>query len=386
MFIDFEVSKIYLYDSNGTVISSVRFTPTLLDMDGDGKNNDSVSSLDFKKYMSEYVLYWYSNSQDANQSVKIRTIKLAGGNIFSDEPAEKPVDGGIIYELAGGTLPPDAPTEYYEDAITVLPTPTHSGVVFGGWYTSATFDEETRITEIDPEKYSGDVTVYAKWNLVLINSDYSDAGINIDATEKWASAAGIAYDANGKAGASYKTVDEGNGNKYLVWTVGTADPSMNLKGDGNDLTNSDSSVISFTFKLSKNGADNVPANLTARFIANRDVDGGTISSKVISFFTIKNGVIKLGDKEVIGELSESITELRIVVDFDALTFTAYNLDGKAMATVNFTIPAETKAQTGKDFMKCITGRILNIYNNTSSNGGSIRFYEIKVEEGNPFKI
>ena len=383
--IDFEVSKIYLYDKDGKVTKSAVFTPSKVDVDGDG-TKDAVSSLDFKKYMSEYVLYWYSNSKDANQSVKIRTIKLAGGNIFSDEPAEKPVYGGIIYELAGGTLPPDAPTEYYEDAITVLPTPTHSGGVFVGWYTSATFDEETRITVIDPQKHTGSVTVYAKWNLVLINSDYSDAGINIDATEKWASAAGIAYDANGKAGASYKTVDDGNGGKYLVWTVGTADPSMNLKGDGNDLTNSDSSVIFFTFKLSKNGTDNLPANISARFIANRDVDGETISSKEISFFTIKNGEIKLGGKEVIGELSESITELRIVVDFDALTFTAYTTDGKVKSTVSFDIPTATKAETGRELMKCITGRIINIYNSTSSLGGSVRFYGIKVEEGNPFKI
>ena len=379
--IDFEVSKIYLYDKDGNVIHSKVFTPSLLDMDGEGKNNDSVSSLDFKKYMSEYVLYWYSNSKDVSQSIKIRTIKLAGGNIFG-----KTVAGEIEYDLGGGTLPSYAPSVYYKNEITTLPTPTRDGYTFAGWYTTSTFNAATSIIALDSENYSGNITVYAKWNLVLINSDYSDAGININATEKWASAAGIAYDANGKAGASYITVDEGNGNKYLVWTVGTADPSMNLKGDGNDLTNSDSSVISFTFKLSKNGSDNLPANISARFIANRDVNGGTISSKQISFFTIKNGVIKLGDKEVIGELSESITELRIVVDFDALTFTAYTTDGKVKSTVSFDIPTATKAETGRELMKCFTGRIINIYNSTSSLDGSIRFYEIKVEEGNPFKI
>jgi uncharacterized repeat protein (TIGR02543 family)/LPXTG-motif cell wall-anchored protein len=70
----------------------------------------------------------------------------------------------VIYELNGGTNNPSNPTTYnIEDEITLL-DPTREGHTFAGWYNDSAFTEETTGWSAGT---TGDVTVYAKWSIVL---------------------------------------------------------------------------------------------------------------------------------------------------------------------------------------------------------------------------
>ena len=64
----------------------------------------------------------------------------------------------INYELNGGTLPDNAPTEFNPDnGVQHLPTPTYEGMIFIGWMMNGVI-----VTEI-PAGTNEDVTLVAKW-------------------------------------------------------------------------------------------------------------------------------------------------------------------------------------------------------------------------------
>ena len=64
----------------------------------------------------------------------------------------------INYELNGGTLPDNAPTEFNPDnGVQHLPTPTYEGMIFMGWMMNGVI-----VTEI-PAGTNEDVTLVAKW-------------------------------------------------------------------------------------------------------------------------------------------------------------------------------------------------------------------------------
>lgn len=80
----------------------------------------------------------------------------------------------ITYELNGGTLPNDAPTDYtIKSPDITLPTPSLAGSEFLGWYESADFAGDP-VTAIASGS-TGDKTFYAKWNR-SIPSDVKDSG------------------------------------------------------------------------------------------------------------------------------------------------------------------------------------------------------------------
>ena len=78
------------------------------------------------------------------------------------------VPWGISYEVNDGILPEDAHYDFVEGDVTPLVTPTRDKYNFMGWYTTATFDEGTLITEI-PAGASGYYKLYAKWERTGIN-------------------------------------------------------------------------------------------------------------------------------------------------------------------------------------------------------------------------
>ncbi len=68
----------------------------------------------------------------------------------------------IVYELNGGELAENAPTEYVRGTATDLPEATLFGYEFEGWYTTSDFQEGTKVTSV-PTDATGDFKVYARF-------------------------------------------------------------------------------------------------------------------------------------------------------------------------------------------------------------------------------
>ena len=86
-------------------------------------------------------------------------------------------DYTITYELNGGTNAPENPASYNVETETVtLKGPVKPGYTFAGWYKDGEFTDE--ITEI-AQGTTGDITLYAKWELVSYTITYElDSGTN----------------------------------------------------------------------------------------------------------------------------------------------------------------------------------------------------------------
>jgi uncharacterized repeat protein (TIGR02543 family) len=78
----------------------------------------------------------------------------------------------ITYVLNGGTNHPNNRPEFsLHSHPFILGYPTRTGFIFGGWFTSPTFEDATRIFEINPNPETGtvpleDLTLYARWSVV----------------------------------------------------------------------------------------------------------------------------------------------------------------------------------------------------------------------------
>ena len=90
----------------------------------------------------------------------------------------EPVSYTITYELEGGTNAPENPAGYNVETETItLEAPTKDKYDFKGWYKDAEFT--TQVTEI-PQGSTGDITLYAKWELVSYTITYElDGGTNV---------------------------------------------------------------------------------------------------------------------------------------------------------------------------------------------------------------
>ena len=83
----------------------------------------------------------------------------------------------ITYELDGGTNAPENPASYnVETGTIILKAPVKPGYTFEGWYKDGEF--ATKVTEIT-QGSTGDITLYAKWELVSYTITYElDGGTN----------------------------------------------------------------------------------------------------------------------------------------------------------------------------------------------------------------
>ena len=88
-------------------------------------------------------------------------------------------DYTITYELDGGTNAPENPAGYNVETGTItLKDPVKTGYTFAGWYKDGGFT--TQITEIT-QGSTGNITLYAKWELVSYTITYElDGGTNAE--------------------------------------------------------------------------------------------------------------------------------------------------------------------------------------------------------------
>ena len=81
------------------------------------------------------------------------------------------VYSNLSFELNGGLVAEELPTQYLEGTVTVLPVPTKTGYAFEGWFDNAEFIGSA-VEEISNLE-TGDLAFYAKWTVVEYSINYS---------------------------------------------------------------------------------------------------------------------------------------------------------------------------------------------------------------------
>ena len=130
---------------------------------------------------------WYD---DENLTVSKDTIKTGSYGAVTVYAKWSPVNYKISYETFGGKNPDNNPEMYtYESASITFSEPTKTGYTFAGWYSDENFNE--KITKLD-SKSSGDITLYAKWNIqvdIICKWGYvllvSDSENQLEANFQW---------------------------------------------------------------------------------------------------------------------------------------------------------------------------------------------------------
>ena len=78
----------------------------------------------------------------------------------------------ITYVLNEGENPEDAKNTYTIEDNVILPQATKTDYAFGGWYTTKDFEDGTKVTRWSATEKTGDITLYAKWNVDEFTIEY----------------------------------------------------------------------------------------------------------------------------------------------------------------------------------------------------------------------
>jgi uncharacterized repeat protein (TIGR02543 family) len=160
----------------------------------------------------------------------------------------------IYYFLNGGTNNTSNPDSYTSGVGATLSNPTKTGYTFGGWYDNANFTG-TAITAISTTA-TGDVTLYAKWEVNTytitynLNGGTNDAantstytygvGLTLSNPTQTGYAFGGWYDNasfTGTAITAVSTTTTGDVTFYAKWTANTYNITYSLNGGTNDAAN-----------------------------------------------------------------------------------------------------------------------------------------------------
>ncbi len=125
---------------------------------------------------AEYTIIWASKDSNiatvkdgkitgiAEGSTTITVGCVEYSNVSKDikvTVSKKIISHTITYNLDGGINPSDAPTDYIEGGEYTLPIPTKEGYNFLGWFI------EDKVVEVIDSSYKSDITLNAKWELVV---------------------------------------------------------------------------------------------------------------------------------------------------------------------------------------------------------------------------
>ena len=320
---------------------------------------------------------WYT-SPTFEENTKVDTLVGVGGTTTITLYAKwNPPLKTIVYGLGGGELSGDAPTFFSNSAETVLQNPTKSGFVFSGWYTSPTFEENTKITAI-PACADDYFYVYAKW-VFTVTEDFNDS-VNITSGSKGLSSGIKVYTDDG-AGASFVTVTDGS-DSYLKWVKGSK--TSRLAMSTGNIAKISSTAISYELVLGKDG-DAPFDNFTFRTIAKVDVNGNKLASNnaLYLFKLDKNGAYLSTSgstsyaKTAFATFDENgkIT-VRVTVDFANEHIIGYTADGNTV-TSTLKIPESSGAKNGLEYMKTFTEYVFYFMASGSAES-TARVYSMKI--------
>ncbi len=382
--VDFKNGEIRYYDDEFGVMFADSFKAPAATL--------AQNTEEFLKCLTEYLFYFYGGTPNniTDAALRIYGIRIQEGDEFAG--LAKPQTEGIKYNGNGAKIPYEYPKNFNEDgSITILPDGKElslNGYVFDGWYTTPTFDEGTSTSYV-PANYEGLYEIWAKWNKVFVNEDYSS--VNIDRTEQKGTYNGIEYFGQGKKGSSFKTVEE-NGERYLVFTPGEADPTILISNTASNISTMSGDFISYTLTFSKNGAATIPT-FEFRLIGKHTAAGetGKGDSNIYLGKINENGEFTLGTgTTVVSAIGDKPVTIRIVLNFANGTIDAYDEWGNVLASTSMPdIPSHSGASNYQEWKQCFRSYLLY----TRRTGGSaekiaesIRIYGIRIEEGNAFAL
>ena len=187
----------------------------------DASTEDTVLDIN---YDADYVLPtptwnghtfagWYNGENKWNNTGKYLLTENVILNAHWDL-----VNYSITYNLNGGNNSTLNPTEYNYDSETIaLANPSRTGYTFLGWFSTSTFEEETRVTSILTHSY-GDVELYAKWVANKVTVSYNSNGGTGEMTDSEFTYNGAAQALKGNAfsrtGYTFAGWKDNNGNTF----------------------------------------------------------------------------------------------------------------------------------------------------------------------------
>ena len=119
---------------------------------GDYSGTPKECSVDARAYAAPYY-------KDGTIGFRVARVVHEG-----KAPEEVPVLYTITYEIEGCDEGKLTPTEFYRKEEVKLPTSLdREGYIFGGWYKTDTYEDDSKITGWGRYEQNGDITVYGKW-------------------------------------------------------------------------------------------------------------------------------------------------------------------------------------------------------------------------------
>ena len=152
----------------------------------DGGINDKANPSTYMKVSNDIVLAnatktgfdflgWYTESLYDN---KIETITKGSKGDITLYAKYEIINYSIVYELDGGTNSELNPTTYTVKDEVALNNPTKENFHFSGWYTTSTFEENSKLEKINVGT-TGNLTLYAKFSADGYSISYElDGGKN----------------------------------------------------------------------------------------------------------------------------------------------------------------------------------------------------------------
>ncbi len=303
--------------------------------------------------------------------------------------------GRIKYNLSGGLIEGKYPVIYKNDVVTPLPTVVTKGEsIFSGWYTSPSFEPETRVTEI-PVGYTGTFYVYAKWLGNLLSVDYTDTSKTVNVTSGAPQRGVVTYATNN--GGTFITETDDDGVQYLEWkrNLANSNSQMSVANTTQNLSTmtADDECATFTVTFAKGIGGSVPTT-QFRVYSRKDPRGNTCIARQCIFTTNTKGEIRLGNSSsgpIAGYVTDDKITLRIVLDFKNEELRAYDAYGNVTAKTSVSVSELTGTHPGVETMsewRKLLNQYLMFWCHMSSGTtaeDALRVYSIKIDEGDRYR-
>lgn len=377
--VDFLNAKMTVYNPDGTVKTNPDTGAPLVVSIVKPPKSEAKDLIDFINY-TNYAFSWQdTTSSDVESAIRVDDIEVLSGPFVIEKLT--PDSTNIYYNnLAGVTLPADAPKEYNSETGTVLPVlpdSVHGG--FTGWYLDAALTE--RITEI-PAGTKGPINVYAGWSPLFVE-DFENSSVPEGTASVKISDAN--YIGAKKEGASVHTEEDEKGNNYLVWIKGTQDPQIQKNGALPDFLTT-ATTFTFSVDLARYGEESPMAlQLYVRVTGANMITLASANS---------NGEVFLGPASSglkIGEITDEFNTFTFSINFLTGEALAYDKDGNVLKdesgnviSMTFTPPKSSGCTTMLEWLATLTNYNFVLY--APSNGaqpGALKLDNLTLIGGAP---